>query len=210
MACNIYIVHFALVRCYLNLTPVLVVLCASFYIFTTRAYFFGADAAAWAAGAAAWGIGVATWGAANKGWVTIRRWAVTISFRLIRAFSSPLARHAFSSTGRSMFANPSFLVRSGPIYTSRVLSCRTSALLRFSIIYFWSVVSHSIFMGRLFPRSLGLPNRVGCGVCLNPSVISSVSSICWIASRPFRSQVLLSLLEQFSFAPSTSPPALPP
>ena len=31
--CNIDIVNFALVRCYLNLSPVLVVLCASFFAF---------------------------------------------------------------------------------------------------------------------------------------------------------------------------------
>ena len=55
---------------------------------------------------------------------------MTISFRLIAMFSSALARLAFSSSPRSLFANLSFLVRSGPIYTSRVLSCRVNALLR--------------------------------------------------------------------------------
>ena len=110
---------------------------------------------------------------------------MTISFRLIAMFSWPLARRAFSSSRRSVFANLSFLVRSGPIYTSRVLSCRANALLSFSIIYFWSVVSHSIFMGRLFVRSFDLPSRVGCGVCLNSSVNSSVSIMCLISSRSF-------------------------
>ena len=45
---------------------------------------------------------------------------MTISFRLIAMFSSPLARRAFSSSRRSLFANLSFLVRSGPIYIHRV------------------------------------------------------------------------------------------
>ena len=56
--------------------------------------FFGAGAASWATGAAAWGIGVAAWGAANKGGATSGRGIVTISFRLITMFSSPLARLA--------------------------------------------------------------------------------------------------------------------
>ena len=64
------------------------------------------------------------------------RGAVTISFRLITTLSSPLARLSFSYSCR--FANLSFLVRSGPIYTSRVLSCRASALLRFKHNRPWS------------------------------------------------------------------------
>ena len=50
-----------------------------------------------------------------------------ISFRLITMLSSPLVRLAFSSSRISLFANLSFLVRSGPIYTQRMLSCRASA-----------------------------------------------------------------------------------
>ena len=41
---------------------------------------------------------------------------MTISFRLITMFTSPLARLDFSSSRRSLFANLSLLVRSGPIY----------------------------------------------------------------------------------------------
>ena len=112
---------------------------------------------------------------------------MTISFRLIAMFSSPLARRAFSSSRRSLFANLSFLVRSGPIYTSRVLSCRANALLRFSIILHIFLVRAFAFnlMGRLFVRSFDLPSRVVGGVCLNSSVISSVSIMCLISSRSF-------------------------
>ena len=100
-----------------------VVLCASFlHFYNTCLVFVGAGAAAWATcaaawatGAAVWGIGVAASGAANKGGVTTRRGVGTNSFRLIRMFSSPRVRLALSYSCRPLFANLSFLVRSGPI-----------------------------------------------------------------------------------------------
>ena len=66
------------------------------------------DPVVWGVGFTAWGIGVAAWGAGNKGGATSRRGAVTISFRLMIMFSSPLARYA---SRRSLLANLSFVVR---------------------------------------------------------------------------------------------------
>ena len=133
MLCNIDIVNCAFVRCYLNFSPVLVVLCASFLHFYNTCLVFGAGAAAWATGAAAWatgaaawatgatvwGIGVVAWGAATKGGATSGRGVVTISFSLIAMFSSPFARRAFISSHISLFANLSFTL--GPAqYIHRV------------------------------------------------------------------------------------------
>ena len=95
-------------------------------------------------------------------------------------FSSPLARLALSSSRRSLFPNLFFYVRPGPKYTSykcAFLPCFDP----FSIIHFWSVFSHSIFMGRRFPR---------CLVCIVVSAVAFVGTLpsylaCRIASRFF-------------------------